>query len=89
VDQAIIIGVAREALITALLVAGPPIIFSLAVGLTISIFQAVTQVNEPTLTFVPKILAVFVSLVLFGPWMLSRLVSLVARMLEQMTFAIR
>jgi len=46
------------------------LLFSLVIGLAISIFQAVTQINEVTLTFVPKIIAVFLSIILFFPWML-------------------
>ena len=58
----------RDAVMTALLVAAPILGFSLITGLVISIVQAVTQINEVTLTFVPKILAVFAALALFGPW---------------------
>jgi len=65
----------RDALTTTLLLAGPPMLFALVVGLVISIFQAVTQINEMTLSFVPKILAVFVSMVVFGPWMLNTILT--------------
>ena len=49
----------------------PTLLLSLVVGLAISVFQAVTQINEMTLTFIPKIVAVFVALVFFGPWMVT------------------
>lgn len=63
----------QEMLWTAMLVAGPIIGVSMAVGLIVSIFQVVTQIQEMTLTFIPKMLAIFFVLVAFGPWMLSKL----------------
>lgn len=64
----------QEMLWTAMLVAGPIIGVSLIVGLVISIFQVVTQIQEMTLTFIPKMLAIFFMLVALGPWMLATLV---------------
>jgi flagellar biosynthetic protein FliQ len=58
-----------------LLLSGPLLGSSLLVGLLISIFQATTQIQEQTLTFVPKIVVVFISLVIFGPWMLNLLIA--------------
>lgn len=66
-----IMTIARETLLTAMLLALPPLGIGLLVGLIISVFQAVTQIQEQTLTFVPKIMAIFVSLYIFGPWMLN------------------
>lgn len=68
-----VIQVAREAMLTSLIVAGAPMGIALLVGLLVSIFQAVTQISEVTLVFIPKILAVFISLVVFGPFMLDAL----------------
>lgn len=68
-----VISIGREALQVTLLVAAPMLAFGLLVGLVISIFQAVTQINESTLTFVPKILAVSLSLLLFMPWIINTL----------------
>lgn len=68
-----VIQVAREAMLTSLIVAGAPMGIALLVGLLVSIFQAVTQISEVTLVFIPKILAVFISLVIFGPFMLDSL----------------
>lgn len=68
-----VIQVAREAMLTSLIVAGAPMGIALLVGLLVSIFQAVTQISEVTLVFIPKILAVFISLVVFGPFMLDSL----------------
>lgn len=76
-----VIALGREALITVLLVAGPMIGLGLLVGLVISIFQATTQIQEQTLTFIPKILAVLAAAVLFGPWMLRVMTEFAARLL--------
>lgn len=57
------------------LVAAPILLIALAVGLIISIFQAVTQIQEQTLVFVPKMIAVFIGLLIFGPWMLRQLIN--------------
>jgi len=63
----------REAVFTALAIAAPMLIFGLVAGVLVSIFQAVTQVQEMTLTFIPKILAVVLALVLFLPWMVNKI----------------
>lgn len=67
-SQDFVVALGQDAVMTALLVAAPVLGFSLVTGLVVSIVQAVTQINEVTLTFVPKILAVFMALALFGPW---------------------
>lgn len=69
--QETVIYIAREAIAVALLVSAPALVLSMAVGVIISIFQATTQIQEQTLTFVPKIIAVMISMVIFGPWMLN------------------
>jgi flagellar biosynthesis protein FliQ len=66
-----VISIGREALMVTLMVAAPMLIMGLIVGLIISIFQAVTQINEMTLTIVPKILAVGLALLVFLPWMIN------------------
>ncbi|HVP07728.1 MAG TPA: flagellar biosynthesis protein FliQ [Candidatus Acidoferrum sp.] len=68
-----VVSIGREALTVTLLVAAPMLVFGLIIGLIISIFQAITQINEMTLTFVPKILAVALSLLIFLPWMINML----------------
>ena len=73
-DQ-VVMEIGRNALVVTLLVAGPILGLALAVGLGISIFQAVTQINEATLTFVPKILAILVVLAVLGSWMINIMVS--------------
>ena len=64
----------REALYLTLVVSGPPIIVSLVIGLIISLFQAVTQLQEQTITFVPKIVVVFIVIAILGPWMGKQMV---------------
>jgi len=68
-----VISLAEQGIITILMVAGPLLIIALAVGLLVSIFQATTQIQEQTLAFIPKIVAVLVAIVIFGPWMLGQL----------------
>ena len=68
------IDVAQKALITALEVAGPLLAGSLIVGMLVSVFQAVTQINEQTLSFVPKIVVVAGGLAVLGPWMATTMV---------------
>lgn len=69
----------RQAIETTLIVATPILGLSLVVGLAVSVLQAMTQLNEATLTFVPKVLAVFAAIVLFMPWMLGVLTSFMAQ----------
>jgi flagellar biosynthetic protein FliQ len=66
-----VIAMGRTAMEVTLMVAAPLLLVALIVGLVISIFQAATQINEQTLSFIPKLIAVFVTLVLAGPWMLT------------------
>ena len=71
----LIMGIAAETMKVTLLVSAPVLLVGLVVGLAISIFQAVTQVQEMTLAFVPKIIAVMLALLLAAPWMMDQLVS--------------
>lgn len=71
-DMAIQIG--RDALYMVMLISSPMLVLGLLVGVMVSIFQATTQIQEQTLVFVPKIIAIFVAIVVFGPWMLSLMV---------------
>ncbi len=65
------VDICRKAIQTILMCAAPMLIVALIVGLLVSIFQAATQINEQTLTFVPKIVAVFVTLLIFGSWVIK------------------
>ncbi len=67
--------IVREALYTIVISAAPLLLVSLVVGLTISIFQTVTSIQEQTLTFVPKILSIFIVLMILGHWILSNIIS--------------
>ena len=69
-----VLSLAQRGVMTILLITGPLLILALAVGLLVSIFQATTQIQEQTLAFVPKIVAVLGGLVFFGPWMLSKMI---------------
>ncbi len=60
----------RQGLMTVLMAAAPVLISGLAIGLTVSIFQAVSQIHEMTLTFIPKIVVIFIALMIFSPWMI-------------------
>jgi flagellar biosynthetic protein FliQ len=75
-----VLTLAQQALWVTALVAAPLLLTALVVGLVVSIFQAATQINEMTLSFIPKLLAMFAALVLAGPWMLSLLVDYVQRL---------
>lgn len=73
-NEEMVLTLAERSIVTVLLVAGPILILALAVGLLVSIFQATTQIQEQTLAFIPKIIAVLVGIIFFGPWMLSKLI---------------
>ncbi|HWV62125.1 MAG TPA: flagellar biosynthesis protein FliQ [Oxalicibacterium sp.] len=61
----------RHAIEVTLMIAAPMLLIALAIGLIVSIFQAATQINEQTLTFIPKLIGIFIALILAGPWMLT------------------
>ena len=67
----LVVQLARRSFEATLLLASPLLIFSLVVGLLISVFQAVTSINEATLAFAPKIVAVMVAMIIFFPWMMT------------------
>lgn len=75
-----VLDVARDALYTIIMCAAPLLIISLVVGLIISIFQTVTSIQEQTLTFVPKIISVFVGMMIFGSWILTNLTEFINRL---------
>ncbi len=78
--QGQVMDISREAIYTVLLTAAPLLLTSLVVGLIISIFQTVTSIQEQTLTFVPKILAVFAMMLLVGAWMLNNMSDFMIRL---------
>ena len=79
-DEALVLNLAREALVTVLLVSGPILGLGLLVGLVVSIFQATTQIQEQTLAFIPKIVVVLASVIVFGPWMLRVMLDFTMRL---------
>jgi flagellar biosynthesis protein FliQ len=78
-----VLDIARETIFVALQVGGPILLIALVVGLIISLFQALTQIQEMTLTFVPKILVIFLSMLLFMPFMLSTMTAFTERMADR------
>ncbi len=72
-SQGEILKVAQQAIYTGILVSAPMLGIGLLVGVVVSVFQATTQINEQTLAFIPKILAIMAALILFGPWILNTL----------------
>lgn len=77
-----VLTLAEQGIYTILLVTAPLLILALAVGLLVSIFQATTQIQEQTLAFIPKIVAVLVGLIFFGPWMLTTMVEFTENILQ-------
>ena len=75
-----VLTIAQQALTVTVLVSAPLLLTALVVGLVVSIFQAATQINEMTLSFIPKLLAMFGALVVAGPWMLATLVDYIQRL---------
>jgi flagellar biosynthetic protein FliQ len=75
-----VIAMVREALELTLLVSAPLLLTALVAGLVVSVFQAATQINEMTLSFIPKLIGVFVAVVISGPWILQLLVDYTQRL---------
>ena len=80
-----VIDIGREAMIIVMLISGPLLLVGLAVGLAVGIFQAVTQIHEMTLTFIPKILAIIGLMMYLMPWMLLQLVDYTVRLYSLIT----
>ncbi len=77
-----VIEIGRGALELTLMISAPLFIAALVTGLVVSIFQAATQINEATLSFVPKLLAIFITLILAGPWMITMITDYMRRLYE-------
>ena len=80
-SEMLVLELTRDSIATLLLVLAPLLLAALVVGLVVSILQAVTQVNEATLTFVPKMVVMFIVLLVAGPWMADQLVRFTVRLL--------
>jgi len=85
VSQEFVLHLAENSIMTILLVAGPILLLALAVGLLVSIFQATTQIQEQTLAFIPKIIAVLLGVVFFGSWMLTHIVEFTTTLYQNLS----
>jgi flagellar biosynthetic protein FliQ len=83
------LSLGREAIVVALLVCAPALLLGLATGLIVSVFQAVTQIQEPTLAFIPKIVIVALAILLFGPFMLALLTDFTTRVFTEIPTFVR
>jgi flagellar biosynthesis protein FliQ len=83
-----VITLGQQALYTMLLLAAPMLLAALVVGLVVSILQAATQINEMTLSFIPKLIAMVAAMIIAGPWMISFYVDYMRRMFESIPTAI-
>ena len=79
-----VIKLGEQSIYTIIIVSAPMLLIALGVGLIVSIFQAMTQIQEQTLAFIPKIVAVFLAMVLFGPWMLTILLDFTRDLFQQL-----
>jgi flagellar biosynthetic protein FliQ len=89
VGEDLIFNLGNKALTTSAMLAAPLLISALVIGLMVSVFQAITQINEATLTFIPKIVVVGIVLVLAGPWMVDTLVVFTTELLANIAEYVR
>ena len=86
ITEGAILDIARDTIYTIVITSAPLLIASLVIGLIISIFQTVTSIQEQTLTFVPKILGIFVTMLICGSWMLNNMTSLIERLWSNFSY---
>lgn len=84
-----IVSLAKEGIMLTLLVSAPMLLLGLVVGLAISVFQAVTSISEMTLTFIPKIVAVFMGMLFFAPWMMEKMTSYTIKLISNLPMYIK
>ena len=84
----VVIQMGQQAIMVVLLISAPMLGLGLAVGLLVSVFQATTSIQEQTLAFIPKIVAVFVAILIFGPWMLRLMVDYVTTVFNNLPYYI-
>jgi flagellar biosynthetic protein FliQ len=84
-----VLELGRGALGMTLILAGPVLLFGLAAGLAVAVFQALTQIHEMTLTFIPKIGATILALAIFGPWMLQKMINYTTALFEAVPGLVR
>lgn len=88
-EQSVVMDVAQRAITVALMISAPILGLGLLVGLLISIIQATTQIQEPTLSFIPKLITIFLTLIIFGPWMGSMITEFTIQLYENIYKYIR
>ncbi len=88
-DSDVIIQLGQDALKTTAMLAAPMLITTLIIGLIVSVFQALTQINEATLTFIPKMLAIAIIIVLAGPWMVDLISNYTINLMENISSIVR
>lgn len=81
-SQTDVIAIIQEALYTIIIISAPMLAVSLLVGFVVAIFQATTQINEQTLSFAPKIISIFITIMVFGAWMLNRLMDFTNKLFD-------
>ena len=86
ITQEAVLDIAKEAIYNIIITSAPLLLVSLIVGLIVSIFQTVTSIQEQTLTFVPKILGIFVTMLICGSWMLNNMTSLIERLWSNFSY---
>ncbi len=84
-NEAMVIELGQQAMFTILILSAPMLGIGLLVGLAVSIFQATTQIQEATLAFIPKIVAIFAAIVIFGPWLLSVIINYTTRLFANLS----
>lgn len=87
--QQMVLDLGQGAIVMTLLLAAPILAVALIVGVVISVFQAATQINEMTLSFVPKVLAVFAAVAVFGPWLLETMLTYTGQLFLQLPSLVR
>ena len=87
-DADTVVSVGRQAMEVTMLLAAPILLASLAVGLIIAMFQAATQINEMTLSFVPKLMIIAVVMITAGPWMIRQITGFTTRLIENVPYMI-
>lgn len=88
-SQADILQISQDAIYTIIEVSAPILLVGLVIGLIVSIFQAMTQINEQTLVFIPKIVGIMLTILLFGSWMLTRLTEFTYRLFNSIQMIIQ
>lgn len=87
--EGVVLDIMRDAIYNVIINSAPMLLISLVVGLIVSVFQTVTSIQEQTLTFVPKLISIFVSIIIFGSWIMTNLVNYMVNLWTDFTVYIR